>query len=107
MTPRRWGLLSVLAVLWGGAFFAMQLGSARIGCGADGSGAVRHLGASTLGALAIVGAAISYAFAGAYGRRFRAMPAAVPVAGMLTTPCSWARCSSTSRWWAPRSWAWR
>jgi drug/metabolite transporter (DMT)-like permease len=50
-----------------------------------GPGALRHLGASTLGELAIVGAAISYAFAGTYGRRFRALPAVVPVAGMLTT----------------------
>jgi drug/metabolite transporter (DMT)-like permease len=50
-----------------------------------GPGALRHLGASTLGELAIVGAAISYAFAGTYGRRFRGLPAMVPVAGMLTT----------------------
>ena len=50
-----------------------------------GPGAFRHLGASTLGELAIVGAAVSYAFAGTYGRRYRALPAVVPVAGMLTT----------------------
>ena len=50
-----------------------------------GPGALQHLGVSTWGELAIVGAAISYAFAGTYGRRFREMPAVVPVAGMLTT----------------------
>jgi drug/metabolite transporter (DMT)-like permease len=50
-----------------------------------GPGALRHLGADTWSELAIVGAAVSYAFAGTYGRRFRAMPAVVPVAGMLTT----------------------
>jgi len=50
-----------------------------------GPGALQHLGAATWGELAIVGAAVSYAFAGTYGRRFRAMPAVVPVAGMLTT----------------------
>jgi drug/metabolite transporter (DMT)-like permease len=50
-----------------------------------GPGALRHLGAHTWGELAIVGAAVSYAFAGVYGRRFREMPAVVPVAGMLAT----------------------
>lgn len=187
MTPRQWGLLSLLAVLWGGAFFfskvalgelrpftvvlvrfgvaaiAMQLvvrltghrvprslriwagfvvlgalnnfvpfsliawGQVHIGSGLAsilnattplftavvahawgqerlnahrvagvllglggvamliGPGALQHLSASTWGELAIVGAAVSYAFAGTYGRRFRAMPAVVPVAGMLTT----------------------
>jgi drug/metabolite transporter (DMT)-like permease len=50
-----------------------------------GPGALRHLGADTWSELAIVGAAVSYAFAGTYGRRFRAMPSVVPVAGMLTT----------------------
>jgi len=50
-----------------------------------GPGALEHLGAHTWSELAIVGAAVSYAFAGTYGRRFRAMPAVVPVTGMLTT----------------------
>ena len=50
-----------------------------------GPGALRYLGASTLGELAIVGAAVSYALAGTYGRRYRGLPAVVPVAGMLTT----------------------
>ncbi len=55
-----------------------------------GPGALRHLGAHTWSELAIVGAAVSYAFAGTYGRRFRAMPAVVPVAGMLTTSAAMA-----------------
>ncbi len=34
--------------------------------------------------LAIIAAAVSYGFAGIYGRRFRGLPAIVPAAGMLT-----------------------
>jgi drug/metabolite transporter (DMT)-like permease len=44
-----------------------------------------RLGAHTLAELAILGAAVSYAFAGTYGRRFRAMPPVVAVAGMMST----------------------
>jgi drug/metabolite transporter (DMT)-like permease len=54
-------------------------------CVLIGPGALRSLGLHTLAELAIVGAAVSYAFAGTYGRRFRALPSAVPVAGMMTT----------------------
>jgi drug/metabolite transporter (DMT)-like permease len=50
-----------------------------------GPGALQELGVHTWSELAIVGAAISYAFAGTYGRRFRALPAVIPVAGMLAT----------------------
>jgi drug/metabolite transporter (DMT)-like permease len=50
-----------------------------------GPGALPQVGGHTWSELAIVGAAISYAFAGTYGRRFRAMPAVVPVTGMLVT----------------------
>jgi len=50
-----------------------------------GPGALQQMGVHTWSELAIVGAAVSYALAGTYGRRFRAMPAVVPVAGMLTT----------------------
>jgi drug/metabolite transporter (DMT)-like permease len=50
-----------------------------------GPGALQQLGVHTWSELAIVGAAVSYAFAGTYGRRFRGMPSAVPVACMLTT----------------------
>jgi drug/metabolite transporter (DMT)-like permease len=50
-----------------------------------GPGALRDLGVHTWSELAIVAAAVSYAFAGTYGRRFRAMPSALPVAGMLVT----------------------
>ncbi len=54
-------------------------------CVLIGPGALGHLGAHTLAELAILGAAVSYAFAGTYGRRFRAMPPVVAVAGMMTT----------------------
>ena len=53
-------------------------------CVLIGPGAVGHLGAHALAELAILGAAVSYAFAGTYGRRFRALPPVVPVAGMMT-----------------------
>jgi len=54
-------------------------------CVLIGPGALGHLGAHTLAELAILGAAVSYGFAGTYGRRFRAMPPVVAVAGMMTT----------------------
>jgi drug/metabolite transporter (DMT)-like permease len=54
-------------------------------CVLIGPGALGHLGVHTLSELAILGAAVSYAFAGTYGRRFRALPPVVPVAGMMTT----------------------
>lgn len=54
-------------------------------CVLIGPGALGHLGAHTLAELAILGAAVSYAFAGTYGRRFRALPPVVAVAGMMTT----------------------
>jgi len=54
-------------------------------CVLIGPGALGHVGAHTLAELAILGAAVSYGFAGTYGRRFRAMPPVVAVAGMMTT----------------------
>jgi len=54
-------------------------------CGLIGPRALGHLGAHTLAELAILGAAVSYAFAGTYGRRFRALPPVVAVGGMMTT----------------------
>ena len=54
-------------------------------CVLIGPGVLGHLGAHTLAELAILGAAVSYAFAGTYGRRFRALPPVVAVAGMMTT----------------------
>jgi drug/metabolite transporter (DMT)-like permease len=54
-------------------------------CVLIGPGALDRLGAHTLAELAILAAALSYAFAGTYGRRFRALPPVVPVAGMMTT----------------------
>ena len=54
-------------------------------CVLIGPGVLGHVGAHTLAELAILGAAVSYAFAGTYGRRFRAMPPVIAVAGMMTT----------------------
>ena len=54
-------------------------------CALIGPGVIGHLGSHTLAELAILGAAVSYAFAGTYGRRFRAMTPVVAVAGMMTT----------------------
>lgn len=42
------------------------------------------LGAHALAQVAILGAALAYAFAGIFGRRFRALPSSVVAAGMLT-----------------------
>jgi len=54
-------------------------------CVLIGPGALGSLGVHTLAELAILGAAVSYGFAGTYGRRFRALPPVVAVAGMMTT----------------------
>ncbi len=46
--------------------------------------ALQGLGLHGLGQLAIVGAAVSYACAGIYGRRLKSVPTSVAAAGMLT-----------------------
>lgn len=48
-----------------------------------GPAALGGLGATALAQAAILGAAVSYAFAGIFGRRFRALPSSVVAAGML------------------------
>lgn len=50
-----------------------------------GPDALAGIGAQVLGQLAIMAAAISYAFAAIFGRRFRGLPSLVPAAGMLTS----------------------
>jgi drug/metabolite transporter (DMT)-like permease len=80
----------VAATAWGderltaGRLAGVLLGLAGV-CVLIGPGVLGHLGAHTLAELAILGAALSYAFAGTYGRRFRALPPVVPVAGMMST----------------------
>ena len=69
MTPNR-----LAGVLIGLAGVAVLIGPEAL----DG------LGATGLGQIAILGAALSYAFAGIYGRRLRHLPVAVAAAGMLT-----------------------
>ena len=49
-----------------------------------GPAALAGLGVAGWAQLAVLAAAVSYACAGIYGRRFRALPAIVPAAGMLT-----------------------
>jgi drug/metabolite transporter (DMT)-like permease len=49
-----------------------------------GPDAVRGIDVQGLGQVAVLGAALSYALAGLYGRRFREMPSSVAAAGMLT-----------------------
>ena len=49
-----------------------------------GPGALRGLGQQGLGQIAIIGAALSYACAAIYGRRFRAQPATVVAAGQVS-----------------------
>ena len=48
-----------------------------------GRGALSGLGAAVLAQLAVLGATVSYAFAGIYGRRFRGLPSEVTAAGQL------------------------
>ncbi|HEX7786389.1 MAG TPA: DMT family transporter [Methylomirabilota bacterium] len=81
---------AVVAHAWGQErLTAPRLAGVAIGfsgvCLLIGPGVLGHLGGHTLAELAVVGAAVSYAFAGSYGRRFRALPPVVPVAGMMTT----------------------
>jgi drug/metabolite transporter (DMT)-like permease len=54
-------------------------------CVLIGPGVLGDLGGHTLAELAIVSAAVSYACAGTYGRRFRTLPPVLPVAGMMST----------------------
>lgn len=49
-----------------------------------GPAALEELGLAVLAQLAVVGAAVSYALAGIFGRRFRAVPPMVTAAGQLT-----------------------
>jgi drug/metabolite transporter (DMT)-like permease len=49
-----------------------------------GPGALGGLGRGVLGQLAVLGAALSYGFAGIFGRRFRGLPPLVPAAGQVT-----------------------
>jgi drug/metabolite transporter (DMT)-like permease len=73
MTPNRLGgvLLGVIGVI------------VMIGPGALG-GVVTHAPGHLLGQLAVLGAAISYACAGIFGRRFRALPPMVTATGQVT-----------------------
>ena len=68
MTPAR-----VAGVVCGLAGVAVMIGPQAIG----------HLGFGVLAQLAVVGAAVAYAFAGIFGRRFRGTPPMVTAAGQL------------------------
>ncbi|MFK7805495.1 MAG: DMT family transporter [Anaerolineae bacterium] len=48
-----------------------------------GPNALQGLGNNVLGQMAVLGATLSYGFAGVYGRRFKHMPVAVSTAGLL------------------------
>ena len=69
LTPRR--LAGVLVGLGG---VVVVIGPAALG----------GLGGEIAAQLAVVGAAISYAFAGVFGRRFRGLPPMIPAAGQVT-----------------------
>ena len=49
-----------------------------------GPGALEHFGLEVVPQLAVVGAAVSYAFAGIFGRRFQSTPPLVTAAGQLS-----------------------
>jgi drug/metabolite transporter (DMT)-like permease len=81
---------ALVAHAWGDErLTARRLAGVAVGlagvCVLIGPGVLGGLGGDTPAQLAIVGAAVSYAFAGTYGRRFRALPPVVPVAGMMST----------------------
>lgn len=59
------------------------LGAAGVAVMVD-LGALSSLGTHRLAEIAVLGAALSYAFAGIFGRRFRALPPVVTAAGQLT-----------------------
>ena len=69
LTPRR--LAGVLVGLGG---VVVVIGPAALG----------GLGGDAVAQLAVVGAAVSYAFAGVFGRRFRGLPPLIPAAGQVT-----------------------
>ncbi len=73
MTPNRLGgvLLGVVGVV-------VMIGPSALG------GLVTHASGHVLGQLAVVGAAVSYACAGIFGRRFRALPPMVTATGQVT-----------------------
>jgi drug/metabolite transporter (DMT)-like permease len=48
-----------------------------------GPNALQGLGSNVLGQIAVLGATLSYGFAGVYGRRFKHMPVSVSTAGLL------------------------
>ena len=73
MTPNRLG-----GVLLGLAGVVVMIGPGALG------GLVTHAPGHVLGQLAVLGAAVSYACAGIFGRRFRALPPMVTATGQVT-----------------------
>jgi drug/metabolite transporter (DMT)-like permease len=69
LTPRR---LAGVVVGFGGVVVVL------------GPVALEGLGGPVAAQLAVVGAAVSYAFAGVYGRRFRELPPLIPATGQVT-----------------------
>jgi drug/metabolite transporter (DMT)-like permease len=78
MTPNRLG-----GVLLGLVGVVVMIGPDALSGGALG-GLVTHAPGHVLGQLAILGAAVSYACAGIFGRRFRALPPMVTATGQVT-----------------------
>lgn len=75
MTPNRLG-----GVLLGLVGVVVMIGPGTLG----GAGLVTHAPGHVLGQLAVLGAAVSYACAGIFGRRFRALPPMVTATGQVT-----------------------
>ena len=78
MTPNRLG-----GVLLGLAGVVVMIGPGTLGGGTLG-GLVTPAPGHLLGQLAVLGAAVSYACAGIFGRRFRALPPMVTATGQVT-----------------------
>jgi len=68
-----WFQLVLLSILWGGSFFFAKIAALLAGVAVLVGPDLLFAEAGLWGQVACLGAALSYAFAGVYGRRFRTM----------------------------------
>ena len=106
MSLQNWILLIILSLLWGGIVFLCRSGPCRypafhfgiFACRVGGDGIIvgfagvvvmmmptldQGVSLKSYGQLAVLGAALSYAFAGVWGKRLKSTPPLVNAAGML------------------------
>ena len=105
MGIKEWGLVIVLSIIWGGSFFftgvaikevtPLTIVFSRVGFasiillaivylkGGKMPSSLKGLSIEAIGQIAVLGAALSYACAAIYGRRFEGVDPVVVAAGML------------------------